>query len=102
GGEPQQCGHAFLLDFGARAFRRPLTGDEEAAFLGFFDQQLAETNFNVAVQLATQALLQAPPFLYFVEFGGDLVEGDVVALTGHELAARLSYFVWDSMPDEAL
>lgn len=103
GGEPQKCGHDFLLDFGARAFRRPLTGDEEAAFLGFFDQQLAETNFTVASQLAVQALLQSPPFLYFVEFGGEPVGGgDVVALTGHELASRLSYFLWDSMPDAAL
>jgi hypothetical protein len=103
GGEPQQCGHTFLLDFGARAFRRPLTADEEAAFLGFFDQQLAETNFTVALQLATQALLQSPPFLYFLEFGGEPIEGgEAVALSGHELAARLSYFLWDSMPDAQL
>lgn len=102
GGEPAQCGHTFLLDFGARAFRRPLSADEETAFLAFFDQQLAETNFAVAVQLTMQAFLQAPPFLYFLEFGGDAVEGGAVALTGHEIAARLSYFLWDSMPDEAL
>jgi hypothetical protein len=103
GGEPQQCGHNFILDFGARAFRRPLTADEEAAFLGFFDQQLAETNFSVALQLTTQALLQSPAFLYFLEFGGEPGEGgEAVALTGHELAARLSYFLWDSMPDAQL
>lgn len=103
GGEPQQCGHTFILDFGARAFRRPMTADEEAAFLGFFDQQLAETNFTVALQLTTQALLQSPAFLYFLEFGGEPIEGgEAVALTGHELAARLSYFLWDSMPDAQL
>ncbi|MDC0670157.1 DUF1592 domain-containing protein [Nannocystis radixulma] len=103
GGEPQQCGHTFLLDLGARAFRRPLTADEEAAFLGFFDQQLAETNFSVALQLTTQALLQSPAFLYFLEFGGAPVEGGAaVALSGHELASRLSYFLWDSMPDAQL
>ncbi|MDC0722459.1 DUF1592 domain-containing protein [Nannocystis bainbridge] len=103
GGEPQQCGHTFLLDLGARAFRRPLTADEEAAFLGFFDQQLAETNFTVALQLTVQAVLQSPAFLYFLEFGGEPIEGgEAVALTGHELAARLSYFLWDSMPDAQL
>src|SRR5690606_39045587 len=62
GGEPQQCGHQFLLEFGPRAFRRPLTADEEAAFLGFFDQQLADSNFTVALQLTVQAFLQSPAF----------------------------------------
>jgi hypothetical protein len=102
GGDPVDCGHTFLRDFGTRAFRRPLTADEDAAFLGFFDQQLAETNFNVAIQLGMQAFLQAPPFLYFLEFGGAPVEGDIVALTGHELAARLSFFLWDTIPDAEL
>lgn len=104
GGDPIGCGRAFLRDFGGRAFRRPLTDAEAAAFLGFFDQQLAEAGFSVALPLALQAMLQAPQFLYFLEFGGEPVEGadGVVALTGHELAARLSFFLWDTTPDAEL
>lgn len=104
GPDPATCGHDLLRDLGARAFRRPLAADEEAAYLAFFDQQMAEHNFNVGLQLAMQAILQAPPFIYFPEFGGDPLvdQPELVALTGHELAARLSYFLWDTTPDETL
>lgn len=104
GADPVGCGHAFLREFGGRAFRRPWTADEAEAFLGFFDQQLAEAGFAVALPLTLQAIVQAPQFLYFFEFGGAPVDGasGVVALTGHELAARLSYFLWDTTPDAAL
>lgn len=104
GPDPSGCGRAFLREFGGRAFRRPLDAEEEAVFLGFFDVQLAEAGFSVALPLTLQAMLQSPQFLYFLEFGGAAIEGaeDVVALTGHELAARLSYFLWDTTPDAAL
>jgi hypothetical protein len=104
GPDPAGCGHTFLRDLAARAFRRPLAPDEESAYLDFFDQQMAEHNFNVGLQLAMQAILQAPPFIYFPEFGGDALADQpaLVQLTGHELAARLSYFLWDTTPDELL
>lgn len=104
GPDPAGCGHSFLQDFAARAFRRPLAAAEAAIYLDFFDQQMAEHGFNVGLQLALQAILQAPAFLYFPEFGGAAVADSptVTALTGHELAARLSYFLWDTTPDAAL
>lgn len=104
GGDPVGCGHAFLQGFAARAFRRPLAAAEEAIYLDFFDQQLAAHNFNVALQLTLQAILQAPAFLYFPEFGGAALAGQpgLVPLTGHELAARLAFFLWDTTPDDLL
>ncbi len=104
GADPSGCGRALVRDFGGRAFRRPLSVEEEDAFLGFFDQQLAASGFAVALPLTLQAMLQSPQFLYFLEFGGAPIEGadDVVALTGYELAARLSYFLWDTTPDDVL
>ena len=104
GADPVDCGHAFLRDFAARAFRRPLAAAEESIYLDFFDQQMAEHGFNVGLQLALQALLQAPSFLYFPEFGGPPLadQPTVTPLGGHELAARMSYFLWDTTPDDLL
>ena len=55
-----------------------------------------------SVALVLQALLQSPHFLYRVEFGAGTPTALVVALGDHELASRLSYFLWASMPDDAL
>jgi hypothetical protein len=58
---------------------------------------------QMGVRLVVQALLQSSHFLYRVEFGGaDPSEGDVVELTHYELASRLSYLLWNSMPDAIL
>ena len=104
GGDPVGCGSAFLADFAQRAFRRPVDASTLGVYTTLFEQQLGEHNFNVAIQLAMQAILQAPEFLYFFEFEGSPLEAnqDIVALDDYALASRLSYFLWDSMPDEAL
>ena len=104
GADPEGCGHAFLTDFATRAFRRPLSPEESAAYLGFFDQQLAGEGFGVALQLTMQAILQSPPFIYFLEYDGTPAPGseELELIDGYAMASRLSYFLWDSMPDPAL
>ncbi len=102
GADPQGCGHALLLELGPRAFRRPLDAEQEQVYLGFFDQQLAELGFSVALQLTLQAMLQAPEFIYLIE-QTEAAEGEGPApLDGYSLATRLSYFLWDTMPDPEL
>lgn len=97
GPDPLACGSDVLRAFGRRAFRRTLTAEEEAAYLGFFEAELAATGaFRVALPLALQAFLSSPEFLYLVE------TGDGGRLTGPEVATRLSYFLWGTMPDDAL
>lgn len=96
------CAAAFLDSFGVRAFRRPLQEDEKQRFLAFFTKSKAAFGFNKALELTTTVLLSSPQFLYKLEFGeGDATKG-AVKLTGYEMASRLSYLLWDSMPDEAL
>jgi hypothetical protein len=57
----------------------------------------------MGIQLVVQSLLQSPHFLYRVEFGmADPSEGDVVELTHYEIASRLSYLLWNTMPDTIL
>jgi len=99
------CVHGFLDDFGHRAFRRPLTADEATAYLDFYDEMLAsDGDPAAALQLTLQAFLNSPSFLYLVEFGTDDLApaGERVPLSDHEIASRLSYFLWNTMPDQAL
>lgn len=97
----QDCGSAFLVDFGRRAFRRPITVTEHDRFHGFFREVLLDEDFDAAVRWSIAAFLQSPSFLYRLEMGVSLGDGTFV-LTDHELATQLSYLLWQSMPDDEL
>lgn len=105
------CAAQFIDDFGGRAFRRPLTDEERAMFLSLYEVGRADDGFSLGIQLVIQAALQSPTFLYRVEFGqvggdgdGDGEDGNsqAVRLDHFEMASRLSYFLWGTMPDDAL
>jgi Protein of unknown function (DUF1592)/Protein of unknown function (DUF1588)/Protein of unknown function (DUF1595)/Protein of unknown function (DUF1587)/Protein of unknown function (DUF1585) len=96
------CGADFVDTFGMRAFRRPLTAEERTALVGLFESAYAAEGFTGGIELVIQAVLQSPQFLYHLELGMPAAGDDVVALDHYELASRLSYFLWDSMPDDAL
>jgi hypothetical protein len=86
-----------------RAFRRPLEPAEREALVGLFELGRTDVGFAEGIRLVIQAALQSPQFLYHLELGLPAPDGeDVVALGGYELASRLSYFLWDSMPDDEL
>jgi hypothetical protein len=97
------CGHAFVDALLPRAFRRPVEAAERAAFVGLFDDAHAAHGFSEAVSLVVQAVLQSPQLLYRIELVPDDAQpGDVLPVTGYEMASRLSYFLTASMPDDAL
>lgn len=97
------CGHEFVESFLPKAFRRPIDAAERAAFVGLFDAAHAQHGFSEAVSLVVQAALQSPQLLYrFEPVPEDAMPGDVLPVTGHEMAARLSYFLTASMPDDEL
>lgn len=103
GNDPRACGHASLQSLARRAFRRPLTDAETAWIGGLFDGWLDSESFSTAMELSLQTLLQSPDFLYLVEHGDTgRADGDVVPLTQWEIASRMSFLLWDSMPDEEL
>jgi len=94
------CLAEFVAAFGARAFRRPLTGEETDRFVA-----LAQTQSDPLDQasIVIEAALQSPEFLFRVEIGvEDPDHPERRKLTGHEVATRLSYFLWGTMPDDAL
>jgi hypothetical protein len=98
------CATLFIAAFGKRAFRRPLTSEELARYQAVYDVgRGAEGDFAAGVTLVVTALLQSPHFLYLPELGGVLDSAQqVLPLTPYETAARLSFFLLGSIPDEVL
>jgi uncharacterized protein DUF1592/uncharacterized protein DUF1588/uncharacterized protein DUF1595/uncharacterized protein DUF1585/uncharacterized protein DUF1587 len=94
------CVEAFVRDFGRRAFRRPLTDDEATRLVGVYDGAEGEPKDKVA--LVVDTVLQMPELLYLLEEGRPGGDGRTVLLTDHEVASRLSYMLWGTMPDEEL
>jgi hypothetical protein len=95
-----KCAAQFIKEFGARAYRRPLTSSEESDFTAVYMAGKAD-NYQTGIRLVVEAALQSPNFLYMVEVGSTANKG-VKALTGYEVASRLSYLMTGSMPDAAL
>jgi hypothetical protein len=99
--EDAACAADFVNRLGQRAFRRPLTNEEQSRYVQFFDPGLTGGDFKTGVALAIQALLVAPQFLLRSELGADAGDGRF-QLTPYELATSLSYTLWGTLPDNAL
>lgn len=93
-----------IASFGQRAFRRPLNQDEVTRYLRYPRMAKKEGDtFERGIGVAMQAMLVSPYFLFHVETGGgEPDEQGVIILSDYEIASRLSYFLWSSMPDEEL
>jgi len=107
GCDPQAGGHACVdstvLAFAERAFRRPVTEAEVAPFVALSDNSTkAGSTAADGLKLALKGVLMSPYFLYKVELDASPTAKDVHRLTAFELSTRLSYYLWSSMPDDAL
>jgi hypothetical protein len=102
-GAEATCADEIMRSFGKRAWRRPLTDQEVGQLVALVqDAMLAGNDFTEGIALGLQALLVSPYFLFRVELDPEPDSMVPHPLTNHELAARLSYFVWSTMPDEEL
>ena len=101
-GDETGCVRSWIATFGARAWRRPLAEDEVTVMMATYTEVREQNDARESVALVLQAFLQSPHFLYRVEFGVPSTGADVLALTDWELASRLSYFLWSSLPDDEL
>jgi hypothetical protein len=88
--------------FASRAWRRPLTPDEGKRLRDFYAELRGEQNLSHsdAVRGVIARILVAPDFVYRAERPRE--QADIVALTGDELANRLSFLIWSSLPDDEL
>lgn len=86
-----------------RAFRRPVTDSEIDAVVGVVEEELRnEKTFEEALKTGLVAMLCSPDFIYLFEPEDPATRSDQRQLTDTELATRLSYFLWSSMPDAQL
>lgn len=100
------CAAKFITDFGLRAFRRPLADVEKANLTALYQsvRTSLKLSFNDAIGVLLEGMLQSPAFLYHWEspYQAPRVSGGVVQLGPYDVASRLSYFIWGSMPDQQL
>jgi Protein of unknown function (DUF1592)/Protein of unknown function (DUF1588)/Protein of unknown function (DUF1595)/Protein of unknown function (DUF1587)/Protein of unknown function (DUF1585) len=101
-GAELDCGTTFIQTFGKRAFRRPLSDAEMTQYEAIFSASMKAYDFDTAIRSTAFALLQSPNFLYRVEYGVPQTGAAYTQPSPYEMANRLSYLFWQSMPDQAL
>jgi mono/diheme cytochrome c family protein len=99
GDEP--CARQILSTLATRAYRRPLTAADMSALLDFFRRGRADGGFEAGIERALERMLAAPSFLFRVVQAPRAATG-VFRLSDLDLASRLSFFLWSSIPDDEL
>lgn len=102
------CAREFIVKMATKAFRRPPLEGEVDDLLALYSRLRSDPEVTFepteALDIVVEALLQSPGFLYRWELGpqGPTLDGDLVKYGPYEIASRLSYFLWNSSPDEEL
>lgn len=100
GGSDDGCAQQIVSNLARRAFRRPVTEQDLAPLMAFYRAGQQAGGFEIGVRDALSAILASPHFLYRVESGG--AANGPRTLSDLELASRLSFFLWSSLPDDEL
>ena len=101
--DEEPCARAIIARLARRAYRRPVGPEDIEPLLGVYREGRRERDFEAGVERALEALLAMPQFLMRVERQPvDTPAGGAYRLSDLELAARLSFFLWKSIPDEEL
>jgi mono/diheme cytochrome c family protein len=97
------CARKILSALAARAYRRPVTENEIQTVLGFYQMGRAESGFDAGIQRGIERILAAPSFLFRIEREpAGTPAGSAYRLSDLDLASRLSFFLWSSIPDDQL
>ena len=101
--EEEPCARQILTNLAHRAYRRSVTNADVSPLLGFYQRGRQAGKFDHGMEAAVRALLVSPNFLFRVERDPEGSKpGSAYKLNDFELASRLSYFLWSSMPDDEL
>ncbi len=94
------CASQILGNIAARAFRRPVTDEDISQLMAFYESSRQRGDFEAGIRDALSAVLVSPHFIYRAEEG--LFDQESKMVSEFELASRLSFFLWSSLPDEEL
>ena len=101
--EEAACAEEIINYFAYRAYRRPLTDEDRRPLFEFYQAGYANGGFEEGIRLALTRTLASPNFLYRAELAPpDLEPGTIFEISDVDLASRLSFFLWSSLPDEEL
>ena len=104
--EERACATTILSRLARRAYRRPVTDSDMSGLLRFYDEgrrQDKNNSFDAGIEMALRAMLASPKFVFRVERDpAGIAAGSAYTLNDLELASRLSFFIWSSIPDEEL
>jgi hypothetical protein len=99
----ETCARRILTNLARGAYRRPPRAGDVDTLLAFYRDGRGKGTFETGIQLALRRLLASPSFVFRVEDDrADVKPGAIFQVNDHELATRLSFFLWSSMPDETL
>ena len=99
----ERCATTILSALARRAYRRPVTAADVESLLPFYEDGRAEGSFDAGIQAAVERLLVDPEFLFRIETDPPAVPpGTAYPISDLELASRLSFFLWSSIPDDEL
>ena len=97
------CAQKILSNLTRRAYRRPVTDGDVQRLLGLYKAGRSEGGFEAGIGMALQAILTSPDFLFRIErVPADVAPGTAYHISDLELASRLSFFLWSSIPDDEL
>ena len=97
------CAERIVDRIGTRAYRRPLTARDREGLLAFYDRGAKDGGFEAGVRSALQAMLASPHFVFrFETTPPNVAAGHDYRIADHELASRLSFFLWGTIPDDRL
>ena len=97
------CARKILLTLAKRAFRRPVTDEDIAGAMSFYEEGRKSGTFDDGIQKGVMAILSSPRFLYRAHTPPEGAKpGDVFRIQDLDLASRLSFFLWGGPPDEKL
>lgn len=101
--EARPCAQKILTSLATAAYRRPAAARDIEPLLSFYDQGAKEGGFELGIRTALEAILVSPHFIFRLEqIPASAKPGQKVALSGADLASRLSFFLWGTPPDETL